>query len=89
LAQEAGRYSGDWANERYEFNSQEQLADALRSLTLADVQRFYQNMILDGEGTRVLIQMRGSKFAEEEFGVLAGATIIEDFSAWSAAQAAN
>lgn len=89
LAQEAGRYSGDWANERYEFNSQEQLADALRGLTLADVQRFYQSMILDGEGTRVLIQMRGSKFAEEEFGVLEGATIIEDLSAWSAAQAAN
>ncbi|RUO37658.1 pitrilysin [Aliidiomarina shirensis] len=86
LGQEAGRYSGDWANERYSFDTQERMAEALRALSLADVQAFYKSLIVDGEGTRVLIQMRGTKFAEEDFGSIENELVIEDFTSWSESQ---
>lgn len=86
LGQEAGRYSGDWSNERYNFDTQERMAEAIRSLNLADVQAFYQSLIVAGEGSRVLIQMRGTKFAEEDFGTIENEHVISDFTSWSESQ---
>ncbi|RUO23412.1 pitrilysin [Aliidiomarina iranensis] len=86
LGQEAGRYSADWADERYSFDTQERTAEALRSLSLADIQAFYQTLISNGEGSRVLIQMRGTKFAEEAFGSMENERVIEDFTSWSESQ---
>lgn len=87
LGQEAARFAGDWNNERYGFDTQAQLAEALRNLSLADVQAFYQQAIIAGEATRVVIQLRGTKFSTEDFAEVSDAKVIESFSTWSAEQA--
>ncbi|WP_157981135.1 pitrilysin [Aliidiomarina haloalkalitolerans] len=86
LSQEAGRFRSDWAIERYDFDSVEKMAAELRALTKADVQNFYQRVIVDGEAARVLIQLRGTRFAEEDFATFDGVEVIESMSAWSASQ---
>lgn len=86
LGQEAGRFRGDWSNERYDFDSTEQMAAELRALTKADIQNFYQRLIMDGEAARILVQLRGTRFAEEDFATFDGVQVIESMTEWSASQ---
>lgn len=82
LGEEAARVREDWQRENYDFDTRARLIAEVESVTLPEVQELYQQ-ILDGEGvSRVLIQLRGQTFADEDFGSIEGAEVITTPSDW-------
>jgi protease-3 len=67
LSEEMGKFTGDWRDQQWQFDSRERLITAIEKVTLDDVINLY-NRIEDGkEFGQVLIQMRGTKFADKAF----------------------
>lgn len=81
LNQEAARLRSDWTRENYQFNGRAQMIAAVENLSKADIEAFYNEQILDAERhTRVLIQLRGSKFADAELISVEGAVVADDIA---------
>ena len=67
LSEEMGQFTGDWRDQQWQFDSRERLIAAVKKVTLDDVVNL-NNRIEDGkEFGQVLIQMRGTKFADKAF----------------------
>ncbi|NCP63873.1 MAG: peptidase M16 [Paraglaciecola sp.] len=67
LSEEMGRFIGDWRDQNYDFDSRSRMIDAINQVTLEDVQVFYQSLLDAKAFGRVLVQMRGTAFAEQDF----------------------
>ena len=67
LSEEMAKFTGDWRDQQWQFDSRERLIAAIEKITLDEVLNLY-NRIEDGEYFgQVLIQMRGTKFADKAF----------------------
>lgn len=77
LKDELGRLITDWYREQFDFNSRSQLIAAVEQLTLADIQAFYQQTMMNPEAARLNVQLRGSKFADKDFADLPEQTKVE------------
>ncbi|MAC33589.1 MAG: peptidase M16 [Haliea sp.] len=63
-SEEVAPFLRDWQRERYAFDSRQRLIEAVRELTLADLQQFYAQTVLSREASRILLQLRGERFRE-------------------------
>ncbi len=76
LAEEAAPYLQDWDRERYAFDSRARLIAAVEKTTLVDIQRFYRDTVLAEDRSSLLVQLRGTRFADAPFAVIPGAEPI-------------
>ncbi|MEE3096999.1 MAG: hypothetical protein VX314_08790, partial [Pseudomonadota bacterium] len=78
LSAEAGPFASDWSIEKYDFDTREKLIEAVESATLADVQAFYDATVFSEARSRIVIQLKGQRYADQAFGSLDGGIVIED-----------
>ena len=50
----------------------------MESATLADVQTFYDATVFGETRSRIVIQLKGQRYADQGFGSLDGGVVIED-----------
>jgi protease-3 len=78
LSSEAGPFASDWAIENYDFDSRDELVTAVESATLDDVRAFFDSTVFSEERSRLVIQLRGKRFADEAFATLDGGVVVDD-----------
>jgi protease-3 len=78
LAQEMGAFVGDWRDLQLEFDSKDRLISATKQVTLADVIDLYERVENGKDFGQVLIQMRGTKFADKDFAQPKGVIKVSD-----------
>lgn len=76
LQEEVSDFLGDWYKEKFDFDSREQLIAAVEKTTVADLQAFYQQTLLNPQAPRLNVQLRGKKFADKPFANIKGAKQI-------------
>ena len=84
LNEEVAPLLSDWSMQRFDFNSKQQLIDAVEALTLDDAKAFYQATLLDPNAARISVQLRGEKFADQPFADLPNMEVIEQLSEFHA-----
>ena len=82
LSEEAGPFVGDWADENYDFDTREKLIAAIEAVTLESLQSFYLDTVMAESPSRILIQLKGKRYADEPFAAIEGATVIENVEAF-------
>jgi protease-3 len=87
LSEEMSEFIGDWRNQKWQFESKALLIKALQAVSLKDVQDFYQRLQSGADFGQMMIQMRGTKFADKAFAERAGAVKVEDIDAFHIQQA--
>ncbi|MDG1064946.1 MAG: insulinase family protein [Luminiphilus sp.] len=80
LAEEAGPFLVDWNRERYNFDTRARLIAAVGQVTLESVREYYADTVMTDAPSRVLVQLKGTAFAEEPFAKIEGAEVVEDVS---------
>lgn len=80
MSEEAQPLISDWYREEFDFDSKQQLIDAVEQVSLADVKAFYQDTMMNPDAARINVQMRGTKFAEQPFANFAGQTLVENLA---------
>ena len=78
LSEEMGEFTGDWREQLWNFDSKERLITAIETITLNDVKDLYQRIEGGKDFGRVIIQMRGTKFADKAFIEPKGAIKVTD-----------
>lgn len=87
LAQEAAPFLQDWNRERYDFDSRARLLAAVENTALADIQRFYRDSVSAEDHSSLLLQLRGTRFADAPFAVLPGVEPISSLAEFHAQMA--
>jgi protease-3 len=82
LSEEMGKYTGDWRDQQWSFDSEERLITAIEKTTLDDVINIYNRIEGGKHFGRVLIQMRGIKFADKAFIEPKGAIKVTDIDSF-------
>jgi protease-3 len=82
LSEEMGKYTGDWREQQWNFDSEERLIAAIEKVTLDDVKNLYHRIEGGKNFGRVLIQMRGTKFADKAFIEPKGAIKVTDIDSF-------
>jgi protease-3 len=82
LADEAGPFLSDWNRERYEFGSRQQMIAAVEAVTIDDVRAHYRDTVLAPKPSRILIQLRGERWSDSPFAMIAGETVIDSIEAF-------
>lgn len=78
LSEEMAEYLDDWRYQKWQFDSKQRLISAIENVTLEDVNKLYQDLQEGKDFGRVLIQMRGSNFADKDFAAPAGVIEVQD-----------
>lgn len=87
LAQEAAPFLQDWNRERYDFDSRARLLAAVDNTVLADIQRFYRETVIAEDHSSLLLQLRGTRFADAPFAVVPGVEPIGSLAEFHAQMA--
>ena len=80
LMEEVSPFLADLSLQRFEFDSKEQLIDAVENVSLEDAKTFYQQTMLNPDAARISVQLRGTKFAEQPYAELPNQKIISDLA---------
>lgn len=67
IYQEQEEYLKDWRVGKLSFNSKQNLIKAIEKVTVADIQKLYQQVIDPSKLARVIVQIKGENFAEHSF----------------------
>jgi protease-3 len=67
LSEEMGKFIGDWRDQQWQFDSRERLISGIQKVILDDVLNLYNRIEGGKDFGQVLIQMRGTKFADKAF----------------------
>ncbi|MFT4747344.1 MAG: protease-3 [Congregibacter sp.] len=67
LTEEMGEFTGDWRDQQWQFDSRERLIAAVEKVTLDNVINLHNRIEEGKDFGQVLIQMRGTKFADKAF----------------------
>lgn len=86
LAEEAGRFIGDWQNQRYRFDTRTRYQQELENTTLSSVQAYFDRVFATENSARILVQLRGRNFREIDFATIEGLEVIESLDVWSREQ---
>jgi protease-3 len=78
LSEEMGKFAGDWREQQWQFDSRERLITGVEKVTLDDVISLYNRIEGGKHFGQVLIQMRGTKFADKAFVEPKGAIKVTD-----------
>jgi protease-3 len=82
LGEEMGEFISDWRDQNYAFDSRSRLISAVEHVSLQDVIELY-NKLQDGKSfAQVMVQMRGTQFAEQDFASIKHAITISDIDAF-------
>ena len=82
LNEEMGKFVRDWRDQNYAFDSRSRLIAAVEQVSLQDVVDFYRKL-QDGKSfVQVMIQMRGTGFADEDFASIKDAVTVTDIDAF-------
>jgi protease-3 len=82
LGEEMGEFISDWRDQNYAFDSRSRLISAVQHVSLQDVIELY-NKLQDGKSfAQVMVQMRGTQFAEQDFASIKHAITISDIDAF-------
>lgn len=85
LNQEAARIRADWARENYNFDTRERLIETVERLRPEMVQNLYRRQLMDREQSmRVLLQLRGTAFADSAWVELENAIVVDDIADFQA-----
>ncbi|MDO8863445.1 insulinase family protein [Haliea sp. E1-2-M8] len=87
LAEEAAPFLQDWDRERYDFDSRARLIAAVEDTALADIQNFYRDSVLAEDRSSLLLQLRGTRFADAPFAVIPGVEPITGLAEFHARMA--
>ncbi|MFO7551829.1 MAG: insulinase family protein [Haliea sp.] len=87
LAAEAAPFLQDWDRQRHDFDSRARLIAAVENTDLADIQRFYRDSVIGEDRSSLLLQLRGTRFADAPFAVLPGAEVISGLAEFHARMA--
>lgn len=82
LSEEASPFVSDWTRERYSFDTRSRLIDAVAAVTLSEARDYYRDTMLAEDSGRLLIQLKGTKFADAPFASLPDAVVVEDVDAF-------
>lgn len=77
LEEEFGWLETDLRLGNRDFDSLGRLVDALKTITLPEVVRSYETMVLGPGGTRAVIQVQGSRFSDFGWARKTGAALVE------------
>jgi len=77
-----GKFTGDWRDQQWQFDSRDKLIAAIEKVTLEDVLHLYHRIEGGKDFSRVLIQMRGTKFADAAFIELKEAIKVTDIDSF-------
>ena len=80
LSEEQASMLNDWYLEKWNFDSREILIAEVEKVTLEDIKQFYQETAINDEAARMTIQLRGSKFKDNEFAKISGETEIKNLA---------
>lgn len=80
LQEEMAPLVSDWYQEKFAFDSLQKLIAEVEQLTLADVQAFYQQTLLNPQAARISVQMRGTGFNQQPFADIADQQVITDLA---------
>jgi protease-3 len=78
LSEEMDKFTGDWREQQWQFDSRDRLIAAIEKVTLDHVLNLYNRIEGGKDFSQVLIQMRGTKFADKAFIEPKGAIKITD-----------
>lgn len=78
LSAEAGPFASDWAIENYDFDSRDELVAAVEAATLDDIRAFFDATVFSEDRSRLVIQLRGKRYADEAFATLDGGVVVDD-----------
>lgn len=78
LSEELSPMLSDWYQEKWKFNSRDKLIAEVEKVTLEDVKSFYQEVVFGSDAARLSIQLRGSKFNQDDFAKIAQEQEIKD-----------
>ena len=70
----------DWYLHRYDFDTKQQLINAVEQVTLEDAKQFYKDTVLNEDSARISVQLRGEKFQDASFADLPNQQVIEDLA---------
>ena len=84
LAEEASPYLSDWSRERYSFDTEAKLIEAVEAVTLESIQRYYQETVMAAEPSTILVQLRGKRFADDPYAAIEGAEVVSDIETFHA-----
>ncbi|PKG96071.1 insulinase family protein [Paraglaciecola sp. MB-3u-78] len=82
LSEEMGKFIGDWRDQKWQFDSRDRLIAAIEKVTLDDVINLYNRIEGGKDFGQVLIQMRGTKFADQAFIEPEGAIKVTDIDSF-------
>jgi len=82
LSEEAAPFVSDWTRERYDFDTRARLIAAVEAVTLEEARAYYRDTMLAEDSGRILIQLKGTKFADAPFATLPDAVVVEDVDAF-------
>ncbi|MBL4855333.1 MAG: peptidase M16, partial [Idiomarina sp.] len=80
LMEEVSPFLADLSLQRFEFDSKEQLIDAVENVSIEDAKAFYQQTMLNPDAARISVQLRGTKFAEQPYAELPNQKVISDLA---------
>lgn len=82
LSDEASPFVSDWNRERYDFRSRTDLIAAVENVSREDIQDYYRRTVLADHPSRILIQLRGERWSDDPFAVIAGGSVIDSIEAF-------
>jgi len=82
LSEEMGKFTDDWREQQWQFDSRERLIAGIQKTTLHDLLNLYKRIEGGKDFGQVLIQMRGTKFADKAFIEPKGAIKVTDIDSF-------
>jgi protease-3 len=82
LSEEMGKFTEDWRDQQWQFDSRERLIAGVEKVTLDDVSNLYDRIEGGKHFGQVLIQMRGTKFVDKAFIEPEGAIKVTDIDSF-------
>lgn len=79
LTEEFSSMRNDWLRNRLSFDSKQQLIAAVKALTLAEMQQFYQQAVLSEQAAALQVILQGQE-QEQDFTPLPGFEPVEDLT---------
>ncbi|WP_353539203.1 insulinase family protein [Colwellia sp. KU-HH00111] len=67
IYQEQSEYLSDWQTGKLTFDSKQKLIDAIKKVTVKEIQHLYQQVITPNELAHIIVQIKGSNFAKAPF----------------------
>ena len=70
----------DWHKEQFDYDSKQKLITEVEKVTLADIQTYYKETMMNPDAARINVQLRGNKFQHKSFADLPNQTLVKDFN---------